>query len=77
MISHVNATTFFLAPAADLLATVLGFGARVLLSDGFQVHDPAPNPAEVRSQAVAGFTDGDSGVLDDRYPENHGIGPVF
>ena len=46
-------------PAADLLATVLGFGARVLLSDGFQVHDPAPKPAEVRSQAAAGFTGGD------------------
>ena len=45
-------------PAAYLLASVLGFGARVLLSDGFQVHDPAPKPAEVRSQAAAGFTGG-------------------
>ena len=47
------------APAAYLLASVLGFGARVLLSDDFQVHDPAPKPAEVRSQAAAGFTGGD------------------
>jgi len=45
-----------------LLASVLGFGARILLSDGFQVHDPAPKPAEVRSQAAAGFT---GGGLDD------------
>jgi len=53
---------YLYASAAYLLASVLDFGARVLLSDGFQVHDPAPKPVEVRSQAAAGFT---GGGLDD------------
>jgi len=48
-----------------LLASVLGFGARFLLSDGFQVHDPAPKPAEVRSQAASGLMKGSLNDLGD------------